>query len=84
MKPCDRGRGNSILLVKVAVKVIQFVRKSSVGSGSILGRRLIVGYIKVITSTIINSTVMFFVTLLKNIHKQTFVTYQSITFEYDA
>ena len=41
MKPCDRGRGNSVVLIKAAVKVIQFITNSSVGSGSILGRRLI-------------------------------------------
>ena len=41
VKPCDRGRGNSVLFIKAAVKVIQFVRKRSVGSGGILGSRLI-------------------------------------------
>ena len=41
MKPCDRGRGDSVLLIKAAVKVIQFIGKSI---GSILLRRLIVGY----------------------------------------
>ena len=40
MKACDRGRGNSVLLIKAAVKVIQFIGKSNVGSGSLL----IVGY----------------------------------------
>ena len=44
MKPCDRGRGSSVLLIKVDVKYLQFIGKSSVGSGSILWRRLIVGY----------------------------------------
>ena len=34
MKPCDRGRGNSVLRIKAAVKVIQFIGTSSVGSGS--------------------------------------------------
>ena len=44
MKPCDRGRGNSVLLIKAAVKVIQFIGETSVGSGSILWRRLTVDY----------------------------------------
>ena len=30
MKPCARERGNSVLLSKAAVKVIQFVGKTSV------------------------------------------------------
>ena len=38
MRPCDRGRGNCVLLIKAAVKVIQFIGKSSVGSGNILWR----------------------------------------------
>ena len=30
MKPYDRGRGNSVLLIKAAVKVIQFIGKIKV------------------------------------------------------
>ena len=37
MKPCDRGRRSSVMFMRAAVKVIQFVGKSSVGRGSILG-----------------------------------------------
>ena len=44
MKLYDRGRGSSVLLTKAAVKVIHFVVKSSLGSDSILGRWVIVGY----------------------------------------
>ena len=44
MKPCDRGRGNIVLFIKATVKVIQFIGKTSVGSGSILVRRLVVGF----------------------------------------
>ena len=44
MKPCDRGRGTSVLFIKAAVKVILFIGKTSVGIGSILGRRLVVGF----------------------------------------
>ena len=36
MKPCDRGRGSSVLLIKAAVNVNQFIGKSSVSSRSIL------------------------------------------------
>ena len=45
VKPCDRRRGNSVRLIKAAVEVIQFVGKSIVGSGNILWRRLVVGYV---------------------------------------
>ena len=45
MKSCSGGiRGNSVVLIKAAVNVIQFVGKSSVGSGSILGSRRVVGH----------------------------------------
>ena len=37
MKRCDRGRRCSVVFMKTVVKVIQFVGKSSVGRGSILG-----------------------------------------------
>ena len=44
MKHCDRWRGNSVLVSKPAVKVTQFIGKSSVGTECVLWRRLIVGY----------------------------------------
>ena len=40
----DRGRRSSVQFIKSAIKVIQSVRKISVGSRSVLGRRLVVGY----------------------------------------
>ena len=39
-----RGTVNSFQVIKAAIKVIQFIVKSSVGSGTILCRRLIVDY----------------------------------------
>ena len=41
VKPCDIGKGNSFLHIKAAVKVIHFIGKSIVGSGSIPWRRLV-------------------------------------------
>ena len=34
VKPCERRRGNGVLLIKAAVKLIQFIGKSSVGNGT--------------------------------------------------
>ena len=40
----DTGRRSSVQFIKPAIKVIQSVRKVSVGSRSVLGRRLVVRY----------------------------------------